>query len=1060
MSQIPNSTEIKNTITDLYESQPEAVWEARYQSLQEFDDENLSMYLTLAVSEELENTISYKKGWGIELTPYESVFDNCWIHLSEREDIARDLINDIHSDSDIFSSTQDIEYSNIRFWDCIVPYPDRRSSAPEDSFSSNKIINSPLIFSNELEQSASLLDASSLSSESQDTLESDLDIDSQRLEASGLEINKEHGRNRIAYIHQNHLINPFVNTFISGGNVNGRDYANNIWVNGAFDASHPLYISSDNSEQERTILPWTEIRPGIYKKILLQEYSYNASWDPKQSVWATSYYAILYNHDITPPLQENTFFAHDTWGEDIFVLPENAWFNSEKYGYFLCSDIESWCSCSSDNSECFVRDGRVFSFPELIEHDSGFSLEMKNNAGSGSTFVSDSWDTLQYDFETPDIRIFENGSQVTLDREYIRNAGVKYDGEEIRGKRFYNIENTFEYEADETLDIDFEIFDIDISDITQAKSGIWNYDITISEFSDASWNILGNLSGTWAEQVSLADLNTAIADTDIMTHAGRYQFMIEIEDIAGNQARIIWYYRILPAPIDTDMSVISTPNRDTLYADNSQTYDYTLTLMDEFGNPITWRELTSIEQDCGSLTDCDSIFTDMSWSTPAWTEALSAATFESISWSGGEIGFSLISLAPWVFTERFKVEFQNPGETLYFSAEENSFLKPFVWILETYVDWQWWLDDTLIVWSQEDYRLTIDDTTWLWESWSINNFSSYIDGKHPDTWFSLSWSLSPETDGIYFSGTFTSSLPEEEWHKEILEIENIGKSPISIEYSLSGETISYYLSSNEYNEIPPIRLSNTLSSPVYIQWLLQWVWNAHNPEEQQNITDIDTAFQRSIIRKNIAKHILSRDSWGVIQGVKYIDKTDDLNKNYEIESDPSNYQTLVVRNGNIHITNDFNAAQKNIGIISYKDSGYNVSNWYNEVGNIYIEPNVSEIHALMYADGALVSTESGTPVSSTLSAREYSLWNQLKIHGSIFTRNTLAGAEESGWDYMLPWGEQSSDRDLAIQYDLYYLRRGNTGCSQDWYWFCDIPQYLIIEYDTRIQSDPPPLFSQ
>jgi len=78
-----------------------------------------------------------------------------------------------------------------------------------------------------------------------------------------------------------------------------------------FNTSHPLFISASDAEIKRTILPWTEYSPGIFKKTLLQESSYDADGNPKQTVGATSYYAIIYNHDITPPFCEATLFSHD-----------------------------------------------------------------------------------------------------------------------------------------------------------------------------------------------------------------------------------------------------------------------------------------------------------------------------------------------------------------------------------------------------------------------------------------------------------------------------------------------------------------------------------------------------------------------------------------------------------------------------------------------------------------------------------------------------------------------------------------------------------------------------
>jgi hypothetical protein len=55
-----------------------------------------------------------------------------------------------------------------------------------------------------------------------------------------------------------------------------------------------------------------------------------------------------------------------------------------------------------------------------------------------------------------------------------------------------------------------------------------------------------------------------------------------------------------------------------------------------------------------------------------------------------------------------------------------------------------------------------------------------------------------------------------------------------------------------------------------------------------------------------------------------------------------------------------------------------------------VEPEVTSIDAFLYADGGLISTESGTPIYGTISHRTDVLSNQIFIKGSLFTRNTLA----------------------------------------------------------------------
>jgi hypothetical protein len=394
---------------------------------------------------------------------------------------------------------------------------------------------------------------------------------------------------------------------------------------------------------------------------------------------------------------------------------------------------------------------------------------------------------------------------------------------------------------------------------------------------------------------------------------------------------------------------------------------------------------------------------------------------------------------------------------LRFLAGNNTFLAPIIGTLEVMVS-SFWVSNKLPIGSQEQYRIRIQDINSLWYTWSLSDFSSYIRARHPDTDFTLSGPLVTWADGAYFSWTFTSTLSEWEKHKTLLEITENSLSGIIISYLIDGEEIKYLLSSeSQFADVLQLGNTGELENPVKIIWNLQGVWNTHNLLERQNRTDLAPYVFRNIIRKNVGTNINIIQNDTTIWGVKYIDKTLDSNKNYILESNPV-FETLIVRNGNILIQNDFNIAWKVIGLISYIDSGYNKMNGFEEIGNIYVEPEVTSITAFMYADGWLISTQFWSPISWNIYTRNDSLKNQLLISGSLFTRNTLAWARQLDGSYMLPGWEITIQHSLATQYDLYHIRRGNEQCIRDTYGFCNTPEYLIIEYDPRVISSPPTFF--
>jgi hypothetical protein len=56
-------------------------------------------------------------------------------------------------------------------------------------------------------------------------------------------------------------------------------------------------------------------------------------------------------------------------------------------------------------------------------------------------------------------------------------------------------------------------------------------------------------------------------------------------------------------------------------------------------------------------------------------------------------------------------------------------------------------------------------------------------------------------------------------------------------------------------------------------------------------------------------------------------------------------------------------------------------------GNIYIDPDVTDIHAIIYASKSIESYVNNIPADGTTPDNE--LVNQLYVYGSLFSENTL-----------------------------------------------------------------------
>jgi len=151
-----------------------------------------------------------------------------------------------------------------------------------------------------------------------------------------------------------------------------------------------------------------------------------------------------------------------------------------------------------------------------------------------------------------------------------------------------------------------------------------------------------------------------------------------VSDAAGNITRLIYYFTIIPGPIDVGRSVLAVQTGSTLYGNGVDSYLYTLTLKDRYENLISGRQIQSLSHSCaGLLPNCKFLRTDMTSFPPSGSDTLEIFNFSSASDALGRVRFFARSKSPGTFTERFRVEFLNPSETRSFLAGENTFLKPY-----------------------------------------------------------------------------------------------------------------------------------------------------------------------------------------------------------------------------------------------------------------------------------------------------------------------------------------------------------------------------------------------
>ena len=231
---------------------------------------------------------------------------------------------------------------------------------------------------------------------------------------------------------------------------------------------------------------------------------------------------------------------------------------------------------------------------------------------------------------------------------------------------------------------------------------------------------------------------------------------------------------------------------------------------------------------------------------------------------------------------------------------------------------------------------------------------------------------------------------------------------------------------------------------------------------------------------------LSQNTWSsASNGIKLLEDSVlymwDLNwSNVRIAWTQEWTKTLVVEGGNVYIT----------GNITWWGMLWIIALSKDDIGwNIYIDPSVTDIHAILFADKSLISYKSGELWGTTSDSE---LANQLYIKWSVFIENTLWGGD-TPFDCPFYIDVSDCDMDEAKKYDFNYLRRyrlvsdvsNQTGIDGAWNpVYATIPDYsgaesmmgdgnssntevqkpwyrrfpFIIEYNPMIQQITPPFF--
>ncbi|MBS8122539.1 hypothetical protein [Candidatus Vampirococcus lugosii] len=556
---------------------------------------------------------------------------------------------------------------------------------------------------------------------------------------------------------------------------------------------------------------------------------------------------------------------------------------------------------------------------------------------------------------------------------------------------------------------------------------------------------------TKGDQYIDIELDCDITESNKYHNNGSYEISLILEDWAGNIRHYNKNIDVFPNINLADTSLVDvSPDRNKMFANNVDRYEYKLKIEDIYGNPLYNRNIKNIDNPDGIN---NKIFVDMV--DEKGGNAMSFHYDSDLKTNrDGEFIFEVSSVTPGVFDEKFKFEIpnwdNNYNQDLSSYREEevngidslgeehtNSFLKLFYG--EFYftdqdfneIDMQIGEENRLVVSIKTGSNLNIDYKMegFLSETIPTDTVNYVLTGSENENLGSS------RPKKIYFDTTMNYI------GHGILGTGNIKTSP-HILYKIGGEDIKYHLGSSTTADDNTMYLKDIKLMGVKIIGMMQGQGRQSVYGIDPNATNVSTSDVRNIFRKRASL---------IIRGLSSGEKSGTIHyKEGDLDISDLSYDkndTLVIKNGNLIIDQN---VDKNLGIMLIRDDLSDRT-----MSNVYVKPNVTYIKAAIFAEGGFVSADvNGDPFDKNDIVRTNSLSDQLVLEGSIFTWNTIGGAllSDEG-NYVLPYGNRTDDVDEAITYDLNYIRRGNGILNGDKNEGYDDP--FIIKFNPSILNNPP-----
>ncbi|EKD66206.1 MAG: hypothetical protein ACD_49C00060G0048 [uncultured bacterium (gcode 4)] len=541
--------------------------------------------------------------------------------------------------------------------------------------------------------------------------------------------------------------------------------------------------------------------------------------------------------------------------------------------------------------------------------------------------------------------------------------------------------------------------------------------------------------------------------------SGNWAISFQLKDQAWNISNYAKSFKIIPNNPNEFTSTVQLTNtalKGTYYPWSE--YQYSINLRDKYNNPIYDKTMDTIYYNWADLIKTNMI----DYQNPTWDLAYNISLNQPKTDNVWKWLFNFRSIAPGTFNESFWVKLNNWDDDyndiwaastyIIWQNSANYFKKPWIWNMSVLSPTNWILK--LNSYNKVSINLTKKATSSIFTWYTVENYKDKlisavsehsIKDRNNFSWVNSSpqmdFKLEPNTDGWYNMKPWVKTSPY-------------------ISYGIDWKTVSYLLTPDEDpSSIQPIWINNPKEALAWVRivWTAQWTWKQWLVTWKGKFSDLSKLDSRTKIKIKASSLIKWAVSWKLNNWV-YYKMCDSSNKDFTLPSITSDI-TYITRNCNVLINANVNTSWKRVWIIALRDSQAKSDIW-----NVYVNNNVYYINAVIYADGWFISSgfkswEDRIENYKDSMDRTNILQKQLVLKWSLFTRNTIGWAIKwSSNNYTLPGWAKTDSYDMAMAYDLNYIRREND-------WWNDInltkkynllyEEPFIIIYNSVLQTNPP-----